>query len=325
MSDNKRATLILDDGTQFPGFLFGAPAATSGQVVFNTAMTGYPETLTDPASEGCIVVMTYPLIGNYGISGIGMESDGVQAAAVVVTDFSPEPSHWNARENFEEWLREHGIPGLTGVDTRALAKHLREHGAQGGRIVAEGLPEAKTREYRPTEKTHGNGKRRVTLVDCGCANSLVEELAKDATVHLVSPDHDFTAGEHDMVIIAGNAGDPGKYSKTIDYIRKAMTSGTPIFGIGHGHLLMAMAAGAKVIRLRAGHHGHNQPVMVEGTNTVLMTRQNHLWAVDTATLPIGWESTHHNLNDGTNEGMRHTTKPLRSTQFTPDTNEIWKN
>ncbi len=318
MSDKIRATLKLDDGTQFHGFLFGAPVAAAGEVIFNTAMTGYPETLTDPASAGQIVVMTYPLIGNYGISGVGLESDRVQAAGLVVAAFSPEPSHWNARESLEEWMKEQGLVGLTGVDTRALAKHLRDHGAQGGLIVAEGLQPAVERKYEPVEKVYGEGGRRITLVDCGCANSLVDMIAMDSTVRRVKPDHDFSKDEHDLIVIAGGAGDPRSYTETIEHLRKALTGSTPIVGIGHGHLLLALAAGAKLTQLKYGHHGHNQPVLVTGTNTALITRQNHLWAVDASTLPAGWEATHENLNDHTNEGIKHTSKPFRSTQFTPE-------
>ncbi len=318
MSEKCRATLILDDGTQFPGFLFGAPTAASGQVIFNTAMTGYPETLTDPASVGRIIVMTYPLIGNYGISGVGLESDRVQAAGLVVTDFSPEPSHWNAKESLVQWMKEQGLTGLTGVDTRALAKHLRDNGSQGGRIVAEGLAPAVEREYKPVEKIYGNGKRRITLVDCGCANSLVDMLVADSTVHRVLPEYDFTSGEHDLIVVAGGAGDPHSYMKAIEHLRKVLTGNTPIIGVGHGHLLLALAAGAKLVRLKYGHHGHNQPVLVTGTNTALITRQNHLWAVDASTLPAGWEATHENLNDHTNEGIKHMSKPFASTQFIPD-------
>jgi carbamoyl-phosphate synthase small subunit len=318
MPNKSRATLVLDDGTQFPGFQFGAPVAANGTVVFNTAMTGYPETLTDPASAGQIIVMTYPLIGNYGISGVGLESGRVQAAGLVVTDFSPEPSHWNARESLEQWMKEQGLAGLTGVDTRALAKHLRDHGVQNGRLVAEGLQPAAQREYEPVEGVYGEGARRVTLVDCGCANSLVEMLAADSTVRRVLPGHDFTADAHDLIVVAGGAGDPHSYTKTIEHLRKALAGDTPIVGVGHGHLLMALAAGAKLTRLKYGHHGHNQPVLVTGTNTALITRQNHLWAVDAATLPAPWEATHENLNDHTNEGMKHNTKPFHSTQFTPE-------
>ncbi len=318
MSDKNRATLVLEDGTKFPGYLFGAPVAATGRVVFNTAMTGYPETLTDPASAGQIVVMTYPLIGNYGISGVGLESEHVQAAGLVVDDFSPEPSHWNAKESLKGWMKEQGLVGLTGVDTRALAKHLRDHGVQQGRIVADGLRPAVERGYEAVEKVYGDGKRRITLVDCGCANSLIGMLAEDATVRRVLPEHDFTKDAHDMIVIAGGAGDPHSYTKTIDHLRKALAGETPVVGIGHGHLLMALAAGAKITELKYGHHGHNQPVLVRGTNTALITRQNHLWAVDAATLPAGWEATHENLNDHTNEGIKHTSKPFRSTQFTPD-------
>lgn len=313
-----RGSLVLDDGAQFHGFLFGAETAVSGQVIFNTAMTGYPETLTDPASAGHIVVMTYPLIGNYGISGVGLESDRVQAAALVVTDLSPEPSHWNAHQNLDGWLKEQGVPGLTGIDTRALAKHLRENGSQRGRIVAEGLAETEERTYKPVTGTYGNGPRKVLLVDCGCANSLVDMLAKDSTVERVLPDHDLSKGGYDLIVVAGGAGDPHTYNNTVENLREAMKGETPIVGIGHGHLLMALAAGAKLTQLKYGHHGHNQPVIVKGTNTALITRQNHLWAVDPGTLPEGWAATHENLNDGTNEGISHISKPFSTTQFTPD-------
>ncbi len=311
----KKAILTLDDGAAFEGFLEGATEmGASGMVVFNTSMAGYPELLTDPASAGKIVVMTYPLIGNYGVSGVGLESAKVQAAALVVTDLSPEPSHWNAKMSLGKWLAEQGVPILTGVDTRALAKHLRDHGAQGGRIEGE-ISEHK---WTPVVETRGSGAKKITLVDCGVAESLVEALAKDATVSRVSPDHDFAGDGADLIVVAGNAGDPHDYKKTIENLRGSLNNNTPLMGIGHGHLLIALAAGAKLERLKFGHHGSNQPVQKTGTNTVFITRQNHLWAVDVKTLPADWELTHENLNDRSNEGMKHRSKPFTSTQFTPE-------
>lgn len=323
MSEKRRATLTLDDGTPFGGFLFGAPLRAEGTVVFNTAMAGYPELLSDPALSGCIAVLTYPSVGNCGVNKEWLESAGAQVQAIVVTDYSPEPSHWNTERDFESWLVAEGVTGMTGVDTRALAKHLREHGAQNGRIEAEGLGQARAKTYTPIEGTTGSGSKKITLVDCGVTNSLVKMLGEKATVKRVKPDHDFTQDGADMIVVAGGAGDPHEYRQTIETLRKALQNKTPIHGFEHGHLLMALAAGANLQRLVYGHHGHNQPVIAG--NKVEITHQNHLWAVDAQSLPTGWEATMSNLNDKTNEGMRHTTLPFSSTQFTPaNIDAIWK-
>lgn len=308
----EKGILTLADGAKFEGFLAGAPLAAAGTVVFNTAMTGWPEMLTDPAAAGLIIVLTYPLVGNYGVSGVGLESNKVWAAGVVVTDLSPEPSHWNARESLGKWLTEQGVPILTGVDTRALAKHLRDHGSQQGTITGAS-EKAAPKKYTAETGTTGSGTRKVTLVDCGCAESLISAI--EGTVTRVTPDHDFTQDGADLIIIAGGAGEPSDYPEVITNLKKAIKQNTPVEGRNMGHLLLAQAAGAKLTRLKFGHHGSNQPVLKEGTNTALITRQSHLWAVDAASLPDGWVATHRNLNDSSNEGIKHISKPFSSTQF----------
>lgn len=338
MSDKKRATLILEDGTQFQGFSFGEPAPTTGEVVFNTAMTGYPESLTDPSYSGQILVLTYPLVGNYGVPAPDVEhgllkffeSDRIHIRALVISDYSFAPSHWNACMSLDQWLREHRIPGIYGVDTRAITKILRESGVMLGKVAVGGLPVPARFEDPNAENlvaatscnevtTYGSGKYRIVLVDCGCKNNIIRCLLKrDTTVIRVPWDYDFTQLDYDGVMISNGPGDPQMAGKTVENIRKAMEIGKPIFGICMGNQLLSIAAGATTYKLKYGHRSHNQPALMCGTDRAFITSQNHGFAVDPSALGPDWEPLFVNLNDGTNEGIRHRSKPFFSAQFHPE-------
>lgn len=339
MSDKKRATLNLEDGTRFQGFSFGAPASVTGEVVFNTAMTGYPESLSDPSYSGQILVLTSPLVGNYGVpSGdeteCGLpkffESDRIHVRALVVSDYSFEYSHWNAVRSLDAWLRENGVPGIYGVDTRAITKILRESGVMQGELVTEGSPEPA--EFGDTDGvnfvakasckeviTYGNGKHKVALIDCGCKYNIIRcLLRRDTTVVRVPWDYDFTTLDYDGVMISNGPGDPHMACRTVENIRRAFAAGKPIFGICMGNQLLSMAAGASTYKLKYGHRSHNQPALMCGTDRAYITSQNHGYAVDDSTLGSDWEPWFVNLNDGTNEGIRHKTQPFFSVQFHPE-------
>ncbi len=339
MSDKKTAALLLEDGSEFKGFSFGADRSTSGEVVFSTAMVGYPESLTDPSYRGQILVMTYPLVGNYGVPGdvrdeYGLlkffESEGIHVSGLVVTDYAAEYSHWNAVKSLGDWLREHGIPAIYGVDTREITKIIREKGVMPGRLEVEGAGAAPA--FRdPAQRNvveevscrqpieYGKGKNRIVLVDCGCKNNIIRcLLERDVTVVRVPWNYDFTKEAYDGVMISNGPGDPTQCGATIDNVRKAMRIGKPIFGICLGNQILSIAAGARTFKLKYGHRSHNQPVLMSGSDSAMITVQNHGFAADLSTLEEGWEPYYENLNDGTSEGIRHTSKPFCSVQFHPE-------
>lgn len=338
MRHTPKARLVLSDGTVFEGKSFGYVGSTAGEVVFNTAMTGYPESLTDPSYEGQILVTTFPLQGNYGVPPRGtdprgisdnFEGDRIHCRALVVQDYSFENSHWMSDRSLAEWLKEEKIPGIYDIDTRALTKHLRNHGSMLGKIIVEGCEDvpfydpntenlvAKTSQTDVRE--YGEGDRTVVLVDCGVKHNIIRCLtARGVRVIRVPWDYDFNTIPYDGLFISNGPGDPDMAQATVGNIRKAMETGKPICGICMGNQLLAKAAGAKTYKLKYGHRSHNQPVRRAGTNTCFITSQNHGFAVDDKTLPADWEPLFINMNDGTNEGIRHRTKPFFSAQFHPE-------
>jgi carbamoyl-phosphate synthase small subunit len=338
MLSHKKNCLILEDGSRFTGYSFGAAAPASGEVVFSTAMTGYPESLTDPSYSGQILVITYPLVGNYGVpraeaeGGVPLffESDRIHVKALIVSDYSFEYSHWNAAQSLDSWLKEHGVPGVYGVDTREVTKVIRERGVMLGKVAVEGGGEP-AEFFDPNREnlveqvstkavqTFGSGRYRVALVDCGCKYNIIRcLLRRGAAVTLVPWDYDFTALDYDGAVISNGPGDPQLCGATIANIKKGMAAGKPIFGVCMGNHLLALAAGATTYKLKYGHRSHNQPALKVGTSTAVITSQNHGYAVDTATLEEGWAPYFVNLNDGTNEGIRHASKPFFSVQFHPE-------
>ncbi|PID92662.1 MAG: carbamoyl phosphate synthase small subunit [Bacteroidetes bacterium] len=334
--DFKPIKLVLEDGSVFNGKSFGAEESIAGEVVFNTAMTGYPESLTDPSYKGQILVLTYPIIGNYGVPREDaenelfkfFESDQLHISALVISDYSTEYSHWNAERSLGDWLKQHKIPGIFDVDTRLITKLLREKGSMLGKIVFDHREPA---DYDPNlenlvasvsigeRKVYGKGKHRVLLIDCGVKYNIIRYLLeRDTTVIRVPWDHDISQEEYDGLFISNGPGDPKQCRATIDNLARAFTEDTPIFGICLGNQLMALAAGADSYKLKYGHRSHNQPVLEVGTNKAYITSQNHGYAINNNTLPAGWEPLFVNLNDNTNEGMRHKDKPFFSTQFHPE-------
>jgi carbamoyl-phosphate synthase small subunit len=336
MEKIRKAKLILEDGTEFIGKSFGAEKSVAGEVVFYTAMTGYPESLTDPSYTGQILVSTYPMIGNYGVpsdqteNGIFMnyESDKVQITGLIISDYSFEYSHWNAIKSLGDWLKEWNVPGLFDIDTRALTKILREKGSLLGKIEFEDDlvdfydPNKENLVALASIKKHevyGNGQHKVVLVDCGVKNNIIRCLLKrDATVVRVPWDYDFTAEDYDGLFLTNGPGDPAMCVETIENIKKALEIGKPIMGICLGNQLLARAAGGDTYKLKYGHRSHNQPVLLKGTNRCFITSQNHGYAVAPSSLPSDWEPLFTNVNDDTNEGIRHKSKPFFSTQFHPE-------
>ena len=354
----REARLILNDGSVFTGWSFGAEAEVSGEVVFNTAMTGYPESLTDPSYAGQILVTTFPLIGNYGVPNTGngdnglplfMESDRIHVKALVVADYSDTYSHWNANESLASWLKRENVPAITGIDTRRLTKVLREHGVMMGRISLTPDPSPKGEgsdyqedygsvnwvkqvsckeviTYSPETNlspltSHLSPLKRVVLVDCGVKANIIRCLIRRGIEVVRVPwDYDFNQLEFDGLFLANGPGDPERCEKTVAHVRTFLNNPEvkPCMGICLGNQLLARAAGANTYKLKYGHRSHNQPVQQVGTTRCFITSQNHGYAVDDKTLPAEWEPLFVNMNDGSNEGIRHKTNPWMSAQFHPE-------
>ncbi len=349
-----KAVLILEDGSRFEGTAFGSLRNTSGEVVFNTAMTGYPESLTDPSYAGQILVSTFPLIGNYGVPPHRKEEDGLEenfegshiyARALIVADYSSAYSHWDAQENLEEWLRREDIPAITGIDTRALTKALREKGVMRGRIVMEGqedpvapdtyedhnfVADVSCREvlhYLPAQAP----RKKVVLVDCGCKYNIIRcLLSRGLEVIRVPWNYDYSGMDYDGLFLSNGPGNPEQCKETVAILGKVMADGLkaaaegrpvkPIMGICLGNQLLGIAAGARVYKLKYGHRGHNQPVRLNGSTQCFITSQNHGYAIANDSLPEGWKPLLVNMNDGSNEGMEHEKMPWFSVQFHPEAN-----
>ena len=336
MSSKKQIKLTLEDGTVFEGFSFGSQKPTSGEVVFNTGMVGYPETLTDPSYRGQILVLTYPLIGNYGIPDNSMEdnllkyfeSDRIQVRGLVVVENCDDYSHWNAKKSLSEWMKENDVPGIYGVDTRELTKRLRQNGTMLGRI---GIGSSRAKIEDPNKKNlvaevsvkepieYKKGKKRIAVVDCGVKNNIIRAfLKRDITVIRYPWDYDFLKEKADGVLISNGPGDPKMCRETIINVNKALTKGIPMLGICLGSQIIGLAAGADTYKLKFGHRGHNQPCVEVGTKRCYITPQNHGYAVNSATLPQDWREWFYNNNDRTNEGILHISKPFFGTQFHPE-------
>lgn len=339
---NRKVTLRLEDGTEFHGTSFGYEKPVAGEVVFNTAMMGYPESLTDPSYAGQLMTLTFPLVGNYGVppftfeeNGLPtfMESEKIHVRAIIVSDYSHEFSHWNGVETLADWLKREQVPGITGIDTRQLTKVLREHGVMMGKILFDDMPdEVPEADYagvnfvdqvscREVIKYNEGADKKVVLVDCGVkANILRCLIRRGVEVIRVPWNYDFNELEFDGLFLANGPGDPETCEVTVQNIRRFLANPVvrPCMGICMGNQLLSKAAGAKIYKLKYGHRSHNQPVRKVGTETCFITSQNHGYAVDSSSLPADWEPMFVNMNDGSNEGVRHKKNPWFSAQFHPE-------
>lgn len=337
--------LHLEDGTTLKGESFGyegdPPAGGSGEVVFSTGMTGYPQSLTDPSFAGQILTFTYPLIGNYGVPKRIMqaphvvknfESERIWAAGVIVQTESREQYHFEAFQSFSDWLAGQNIPAMSGIDTRALTQKLREHGVMLGKISGSRTPPraftpvssgvvatTSLREIRTYTPQTGNGKH-IALIDCGVKHGIIRELlTRGYKITRVPWDGDpLAVRDIDGVVCSNGPGDPKDCGTTIATIKRVVEKGVPFLGVCLGHQLLALAIGADTYKLRYGHRGLNQPCFDVLQQKAYVTSQNHGYAVDRKTIPKGFTEWFINLNDNTNEGIKHETKPIYSTQFHPE-------
>ncbi|MBC8391889.1 MAG: glutamine-hydrolyzing carbamoyl-phosphate synthase small subunit [Deltaproteobacteria bacterium] len=339
------ARLILSDGTLFEGLSLGAVGTTIGEVVFNTAMTGYQEILTDPSYHFQLVVMTYPQIGNYGVNPEDFESRRIYAAGFIIREYSPIVSHWQANKSLDEYLTNYGVVGISDVDTRALTRHLRDHGAQMGMITTSDEPYSilleRLREgqklvgrdivqeittsshYRwPLDKDNKQIREnpyRVAVYDFGVKFSILRSLYAIGCELRIFPAHsspeEVLAWDPDGIFLSNGPGDPEPVEYAVESVRYLLGK-RPIFGICLGHQILGLALGGKTTKLKFGHHGANHPVKYLPTGAVEITSQNHGFIVDIDSLPQNEvEITHINLNDGTLEGFQHKSLPAFSVQY----------
>jgi carbamoyl-phosphate synthase small subunit len=337
------AVLALEDGTVFEGRAFGYLGEASGEVVFNTALCGYQEILTDPSYAGQIVTMTYPHVGNYGVNPDDMESARPQVAGFVVRASVGAASSWRATGRLDTWLAEHGIVGVSDIDTRALTRHLRTCGAQRGIVSTRARERAAlvadarrsrsmvgldlAREVTCAEPytwpTPAAARWRVLAYDFGIKRNILRLLAEAGCDVTVIPAHtsaaDVLAARPDGVFLSNGPGDPEPVTYAIDAVRRLLDARLPIFGICLGHQILGLACGARTYKLKFGHRGANHPVKDLRTGRVEITSQNHGFAVDAAVFERPeLELTHVNLNDGTVEGFRHRELPVVSVQYHPE-------
>ncbi|MBI5413200.1 glutamine-hydrolyzing carbamoyl-phosphate synthase small subunit [Candidatus Peregrinibacteria bacterium] len=337
------AKLILADGTTFEGKPFGAKTDAQGEVVFNTGMVGYPESLTDPSYRGQILVLTYPLVGNYGVPDDSkdkwnikkhFESGEIQIRGLIVSEYCEEYHHWDAKRSLGDWMEKYNIPGLSGIDTRALTQKLREHGVMLGQMVQdEHEPDKVIRDpneenlvaqvsiKKPIVYNPGPRKKRIIAIDTGIKNHIIRSfLERDVTFIRVPWNYDIWRSKFkfDGLFIANGPGNPAVLEETHAVVRKALERQIPTFGICLGIQIMAIAAGAKTYKLKYGHRAQNQPVIDLQTKRCYLTSQNHGFAVNAKTLPKDWKVWMVNANDKTIEGIRHKKLPFMAVQFHPE-------
>lgn len=347
-----KATLRLENGLEFHGYSFGCSDSVSGEVVFNTSMVGYPEQLTDATYSGQILCLTYPLIGNYGVPSeklmdrelsLNLESSRIHPKGLVVFDYCEDYSNWEAVKSLDSWMKEQGLTGIYGIDTRELTKVLRDKGSMKGVIIPEGsaapadpqkpspadvcCKEVMVYPAQPPQDVENiNGSKaavaegkRVVLVDCGVRHSIIRGLlARGVEVVRVPFDYDYTEMDYDGVYVSNGPGCTCNCEKTVEVLRKVLSGNKPVFGLGMGYHLMAKAAGCELERLAHPHRSANQPVRREGSNRTYISSQNVYRAVKAQSIPNDWQVYFTNLNDGTVDGIRHRTKPFIGLNFLPE-------
>ncbi len=336
----KAAVLVLSDGSAYFGEGLGAPSLRTGELVFNTGMTGYQEALTDPSYAGQILLMTYPLIGNYGLNKEWVESDKVHVEGFCVRQDYGQPHHVRAPQNLDSYLAENGIGGISGLDTRALTRKIREHGVMPAALevyeekeadITALVEKARATDYSQLDfvekvtlgqmKKYGSGSKKIALLDCGVKGNIIRELNKRGCEVLVFPA--FTKASEietfgvDGIVVSNGPGDPARLTSIVEQV-KILMKDKPLMGICLGHQILGWAAGSKTYKLKFGHRGGNHPVLDLKLNRVAITTQNHGFAVDEKGLGPDWEVTHINLNDNTNEGIAHKSLPVFSVQYHPE-------
>lgn len=321
---NVQTKLWLADDASFDGFARPNQKPVTGEVVFNTGMVGYVETFTDPSYAGQILVLTYPLVGNYGVPKSELwESGKIHLAGVVMSEMAAMPSHAKSVRLLQAWLDEQGVAWMVGVDTRALTKHLRSRGTMAGSIQkSKPTPAIALTAHKVTlpklQVYNEKQAKTVLLIDCGAKENIVRMLIKyPVRVTRVPMDYDFSAESYDGILVSNGPGDPTDYPEVVANLKRALRLTKPIFGICLGSQLMALAAGAETYKLPFGHRGQNQPCIGQDERCVI-TSQNHGYAIDANTLPKTWQVTYRNLNDNSVEGIAHRTKPFFSVQFHPE-------
>lgn len=343
-----RSLLVLEDGTVFEGQAIGAPGTAVGEVVFSTSMTGYQEMLSDPSYAGQLLTLTYPLIGNYGVTEADFESRGVQVNGFIIKQLCEMPSNWRSGEDLQSFLARHGVVGIQGIDTRALTRRLRVQGVMMGVLTTElGAERALERLREAPDYSAIDFTRRVTtpepyvwqpdvnsrsartlevsLLDCGVKRNILRSLAeygvRTTVFPCTTPAEEILERRPDGFALSPGPGDPELLGDVVRTARKIMDSGTPTFGICMGNQIVGKAFGARTFKLPFGHRGGNHPVKDLQTGRVYITSQNHGFAVDPAGLEqSGLEVTHVNLNDGTVEGLRHRELPVFTIQYHPEAN-----
>ncbi len=322
-----KAQLVLDNNTVFKGEGFGATGCFTGELVFNTAMTGYTEALTDPSYAGQILTFSYPLIGNYGIHKDWNESKKIHPVGIIVSEICKDYSHRNAENSLDDVLTTHGIGGIATVDTRAIIRYIRKNGCTPAVLsvyeskVVDHVKKVSTSSIKTINE---NGKMKIALVDYGVKESIIKELVKRNFKVIIFPAFsssvEILGAKPDGIILSNGPGDPTVLDYAIKTVKELVQSNIPLFGICLGHQLLTLAAGGKTYKLKFGHRGLNQPVMNLKTNKAYLTSQNHGYASKIDSLPPEWEILFQNINDGTVEGLIHKNRPIFSVQFHPEAN-----
>jgi carbamoyl-phosphate synthase small subunit len=337
------AAVVLEDGRVFRGVSFGAERDAEGEVVFTTSMTGYQEVATDPSFRGQIVCMTYPIIGNYGVTDADEQSRQPWISGMIVRDYNDFPSNWRSQDSLAGYFKQHDIPAISGVDTRALTRHIRTVGAMRGLLCwsvgeqsLDALKQRARKAFSPsdanvvadvsTEEGHdiGSGDLHVVLIDCGVKENIINSLERRGVrvtvVPFDTPIEDIRALAPDGILTSPGPGDPVHTGPAADTVRAILDDETPYFGVCLGHQLLAIAIGATTSKLKYGHHGGNHPVLDLSTGRVHITSQNHGYQVDADSVPVdqGWRVAQVNLNDQSVEGLAHDRLPVFSVQYHPE-------